>query len=121
MTQNNNQHNDGGPDSGPNNAQGDFNGASQPGMYMYGVVSGATFSLCVGVFSFALYMKPDASSLWLAGALLGAAGFAGGVYEVVRYARGQGPGHDFGDGTSNDTSNDSGNKLDDNEPKPPQP
>ena len=51
------------------------------------MISGATFSLCFGVFSFGMFMNPDASSLWALGAVAGLAGAAGGVYEVGRYVK----------------------------------
>lgn len=90
------------------NLSDEFN---RSGMYMYGVVSGATFSLCFAVFSFAMYMQPDSSAAWLAGTLFGIGSFGAGIYEVVRYAKSGGNPNNEGDGNDNNQT----------PPMPPQP
>ncbi len=53
----------------------------------YSAVTGFTTSVGLGMFAFALYMKPGASGWWLAGAIAGALGAAGCVYDLVANIR----------------------------------
>ncbi|MBI1259937.1 MAG: hypothetical protein GC204_20915 [Chloroflexi bacterium] len=58
---------------------------NRSGMYLYGVVSGVTSSICVGVFCLGMALKGgDHTTLWAIGAALGAAGMAGGIFEATR-------------------------------------
>ncbi|MBU0859878.1 MAG: hypothetical protein KJ667_08065 [Alphaproteobacteria bacterium] len=65
----------------------EFNKKSQMGWKAYSAVSGCTGSIIMGVLSLAMYMKPDASHLWLAGAIFGALGAVGSAYSLVAILR----------------------------------
>ena len=61
----------------------EFNKKSQIGWQIYGAISGFTGSVIMGAISMAMYVKPDASNWWLAGAIMGGMGAVGSIYSFA--------------------------------------
>jgi len=57
----------------------DFNRSA---MRLYGMISSATASTCISIFSLAMAVKADSSNWWYVGAAVFALGAAGAVYDT---------------------------------------